>query len=550
MLPLPLNSPGSISHDASNGPQIVFFSGGTALNAYVSSLSQLSTRATHVLSIADDGGSSGEISRVLGGPAIGDIRSRLIRFADRSTEEAKAVQTLLMHRLPADENSALQEWHAVVTGSHALWKSVSEAYAQTIRAFLSHFHSEILKRGTSFRFALGSVGNFFFTGARLFFASLEAAIFLFSRVAKIPETLQVLPAIRALAGDERRLTLAVDLIDGTRIVGQSAISHPPSTGSLAVDKKCDTKLPSPISRLFYLNEYGQEVLPSAHPSILPSLAEAEAIVYSMGSLYTSIVAGLLPSGIGEAIAANSKARKVLLLNGTHDRETEGMNAVDFVRAITSALNAGLKKKDSPLSSHAFVTHLIYVEGSEVEVKEEELKAMKIEVIRCRAAERVKDGPLAFHNDHLIRLLFSLISGFPLSHQNASASSPELPVFPDQLATVTPSPFSLPFVFSALSPSSTPEKKPHKSSAPFVFSPGSPSVSFSFPDPTTPTSPSKSSAKLSPPASPSQPKQSKNQRKKQQAKGSQTPPTPPTFSFMLPGPQPPTSKPKSEVKRNV
>ena len=34
-------------------------------------------------------------------------------------------------------------------------------------------------------------GNFFFAGARLFVGSLEAAIFLFSRVARIPEGSEV-----------------------------------------------------------------------------------------------------------------------------------------------------------------------------------------------------------------------------------------------------------------------------------------------------------------------------------------------------------------------
>lgn len=37
----------------------------------------------------DDGGSSAEIIRVIGGPAIGDIRSRLVRLADASTLESQ-----------------------------------------------------------------------------------------------------------------------------------------------------------------------------------------------------------------------------------------------------------------------------------------------------------------------------------------------------------------------------------------------------------------------------------------------------------------------------
>lgn len=46
-------------------------------------------------------------------------------------------------------------------------------------------------------------GNFFFAGARIFFRSLEAAIFLFARVARLPEGSHVLPAIAT----EQRITL-------------------------------------------------------------------------------------------------------------------------------------------------------------------------------------------------------------------------------------------------------------------------------------------------------------------------------------------------------
>lgn len=70
-------------------------------------------------------------------------------------------------------------------------------------------------------------GNFFFAGARLFFRSLEAAIFLFSRVARIPEGSLVLPAIRT----EGQLTLGAELLDGSIVRGQNEISHPTPTGA-------------------------------------------------------------------------------------------------------------------------------------------------------------------------------------------------------------------------------------------------------------------------------------------------------------------------------
>jgi hypothetical protein len=52
-------------------------------------LRQLTTRVTHVLPVSDDGGSTAEIVRVIGGPAVGDIRSRCLRLADDSDPEVR-----------------------------------------------------------------------------------------------------------------------------------------------------------------------------------------------------------------------------------------------------------------------------------------------------------------------------------------------------------------------------------------------------------------------------------------------------------------------------
>lgn len=50
-------------------------------------LRHLTTRVTHILPVSDDGGSTAEIVRVLGGPAVGDIRSRCLRLADDTDAE-------------------------------------------------------------------------------------------------------------------------------------------------------------------------------------------------------------------------------------------------------------------------------------------------------------------------------------------------------------------------------------------------------------------------------------------------------------------------------
>ena len=52
-------------------------------------LRSLTTCVAHVLPVSDDGGSTAEIVRVLGGPAVGDIRSRCLRLADDSNAEVR-----------------------------------------------------------------------------------------------------------------------------------------------------------------------------------------------------------------------------------------------------------------------------------------------------------------------------------------------------------------------------------------------------------------------------------------------------------------------------
>ncbi|XP_024199584.1 uncharacterized protein YNL011C isoform X1 [Rosa chinensis] len=321
-------------------PSLLVFSGGTAFNGVVEDLKTFTTRVAHVLPVSDDGGSTAEIVRVLGGPAVGDIRSRCLRLADKSTSEAVAVRQLLGHRLPLDARQAKSEWYDIVEGEHNLWTGVSKPYRETIRTFLVYFQNQILRRSDeSFCFSNGSIGNFFFAGARVFFRSLDAAIFLFSRVSDIPSESLVLPVIST----NDRLTLGCELSDGTIIRGQNEISHP-TKGYMALVNKGNSSAPalsSRIKRVFYMSSEGQnllhEVFPAPNPAVMDQLRNVDCIVYAMGSLFTSVCPSLVLIGIGEIISSRS-CPKVLLLNGTHDRETSGFSASCFVTAITDALN--------------------------------------------------------------------------------------------------------------------------------------------------------------------------------------------------------------------
>lgn len=339
-------------------------------------------------------------------PAVGDIRSRLLRLAPGTTKEARAVRRLLGHRLVSMESwkeknacseeemtkdmisrMAREEWLDILDGGsdgsneHPLWKEVSTPYRSIIRSFLVHFHTQVLQTHNGqrhsqtfppFDFTGGSVGNFFFAGARTFFGSLPAAIFLFSKVAGIPSGSRVLPAVLT----EERLVLGAELKNKKRIRGQYNISHPrprlaednqsSAAGHRPVVKSGNIDSPeavlslhtSPISRIAYLlhdpiwqrktessgasshitsegtivsSTKGNlhwndrhEIYPEPNPLVLDAIANANCIVYGCGSLFTSVLPSLILSGVGDAIAELNDPRavpKILLLNGWHDRET-------------------------------------------------------------------------------------------------------------------------------------------------------------------------------------------------------------------------------------
>ncbi|KAL3159677.1 hypothetical protein ABBQ38_010083 [Trebouxia sp. C0009 RCD-2024] len=365
-------------------PSILVFSGGTAFNSVAGTLRSFTTRVAHVLPVSDDGGSTAEIVRVLGGPAVGDIRSRCLRLADDSNTEGKAVRELLAHRLsPRSSQEAKTEWYEIVEGQHQLWEGVSEPYKHTIRAFLVHFHAQILRASSErFCFRNGSVGNFFFAGARTFFNSLEAAIFLFSRVARIPEGSSVMPVIST----EERITLGAVLDDGSVIKGQNQISHPsvPDTpGPNQVNKSlAGPELEAPVQRIFYLRHEGRqqdhEVFPDPNPALLAELEGCDAVLYGMGSLYTSICPSLILQGVGERIAARD-IPKIAILNGSHDRETSRcaaaagpMGAADVVLALQHSLNRRGTDSELSLPGVAYVTAMLVPTGGEIHVDKQRL----------------------------------------------------------------------------------------------------------------------------------------------------------------------------------
>lgn len=157
----------------------------------------------------------------------------------------------------------------------------------------------------------------------------------------------------------------------------------------------DEDLPCRIDRVWYINPYGHEIRPAANPKVLSALGASDTVVYSVGSLYTSIVPSVIARGVGAAVAGGAARHKVLILNSRNDRETGPatgpMAAVDFVRAVAKAAKESQTDFGEVCEGEvrSYVTHLVYLEGAEEgalgmpRVDVEELGVLGIKCVRVK-----------------------------------------------------------------------------------------------------------------------------------------------------------------------
>jgi len=81
------------------GPRIVAIGGGTGLSTLLRGLKEHTSNLTAIVTVADDGGSSGVLRTGLGIPPVGDIRMCLAALADAEP----LMSEVLQYRFPADD---------------------------------------------------------------------------------------------------------------------------------------------------------------------------------------------------------------------------------------------------------------------------------------------------------------------------------------------------------------------------------------------------------------------------------------------------------------
>lgn len=241
---------------------IVAIGGGTGLSTLLRGLRHLEAGITAIVTVADDGGSTGRIRKDFDIPAPGDIRSCLVALSDAESTVAK----LFAYRFD--------------------------------------------KEGTEL--SGHSFGNLFITALTQVTGSFEQAVIESGRVLAVRG--------RVLPSTLDNVTLCAELVDGTIVRGESAISR---------DKP-------PIQRVFL-----EPAQPTAYEPALGAMLHADLIVLGPGSLYTSVLPNLCVDGVIEAIRW-SKCPVVYVCNvATQAGETDHFGARDHIAAVVNALGPGV-----------------------------------------------------------------------------------------------------------------------------------------------------------------------------------------------------------------
>jgi len=308
------------------GPSVLFFSGGSALRGLSRELTLYTKNSIHLLSPFDSGGSSAKLREAFNMPAVGDIRNRLMSLADYSITGNPEVYILANYRLPEDsDNQSLTAMlDAMIAGQHELMRAVPNPMRRLLCLQLNFFRTAMPEH---FDLRGASIGNLIVTGGYLNYQRhLDPSLYLFSKI------LAVQGVVRAIVS--KPYHLVVELANGETVVGQHLI-----TGKEAAP------IQSPIRKVSLSSSSDENCPVTANLSdkVARNIKGADLICYPPGSFYSSIIANLLPNGVGRAVAHNY-CPKVYVPNLGHDPEQIGMTIDDTVGVLLSYLQGDCQKK--------------------------------------------------------------------------------------------------------------------------------------------------------------------------------------------------------------
>lgn len=290
--------------------KIVVLGGGTGQSILLSGLKKFPFDITSIVSVCDDGKSTGRLRREYNVPAMGDLRRVLISLAE--TED-------------------------------------------------------VVDKFVNYRFNKGSeldghtVGNILLTALADIYGNMSNAVSQFSKILNMRG--KVIPF------SDDNIILMGEMEDGSVVEGEHNITQ--------TDKK--------IKRVYYKNKV------DVNPEVIKSIKESDAIILSMGSVYTSIIPNLLCEEVIDAID-KSHAKIIYICNiMTQPGETDDFTVSDHINLLDSYL--GKRKIDIVMTNSEKISKKIQRKYETMEQKDlvkVDDKNIKIEHIK-RPFAKIEDS---------------------------------------------------------------------------------------------------------------------------------------------------------------
>ncbi|MFO7860560.1 MAG: GAK system CofD-like protein [Desulfosalsimonas sp.] len=303
------------------GPKLLFFSGGTALRQLSARLIRYTHNSIHVITPFDSGGSSAQLRNAFHMPAVGDIRNRLMALADQGIHGNQEIFALFSHRLPknAGRESLVEDITRMASGKHRLVARIPDPMRKLIR---NHLLSFLDSMPENFDLRGASIGNLILAAGYLNNRRLlDPVIYLFSMLVRVRGT------VRPVVNKHRHLVAELD--SGALRVGQHQFTgkqtEPINEEIKRVYLASNKKSPEPVE--VQIRSKMRELIRSA-----------DLICYPMGSFYSSLIANLLPSGVGDAICG-VRCPKIFVPSTYPDPELRGLDPTRQTEILLSYLKA-------------------------------------------------------------------------------------------------------------------------------------------------------------------------------------------------------------------
>ena len=310
--------------------KVVVLGGGTGISYLLRGLKDFPVDITAIITVSDNGSSTGKLRKEFNIPAVGDIRK-------------------------------------VITSLSGI--------------------DDPIKKMMSYRFSTSSdlnghaVGNLILTSMLEITGSLKDSINCLSKLLDVKH--RVLP----ISEDSNLILMGVEE-DGTIVEGEEQI----------------TKAHRKFERICYKEE------PKVLPEVVDAIKDADLIIFSMGSLFTSILPNIICKQVKEAIN-DSKAPLMYLCNAvTQPGETDNFTVSDHVKMLNSYLDRNIDvviASNTKISKEMAKKYETEEQKEPVEIDYENIEKVGVELIEGDLLT-IDDNTLKHDSLKLSSLIFSYL----------------------------------------------------------------------------------------------------------------------------------------------